>query len=141
MTKLPFLSSKIAATGIIAALLAATTGCVTAPDGYNAYGDIYEDVYKDNKVYKKHKKTIESHDKDIYRPVIEQRAANKVANMGYRVKDVKYKKGDRTIKLKAERGKDDYKIELGYPRYNVIKVKKDQDLYDKPHKSIYLAFS
>ncbi|MGE6330059.1 hypothetical protein ACQKDP_06285 [Psychrobacter pacificensis] len=45
--------------------------------------------------------------------------------MGYRVKDVKYKKGDRKIKVKAERGRDDYKIELGYPSYNVIKIKKD----------------
>lgn len=125
MTKLPFLSAKIAASSVIAALLTVTTGCVTAPGGYNAHGDIYEDIYKDNKVYKKHKKNIESLDKDIYRPAIEQRAANKVANMGYRVKDVKYKKGDRTIKVKAERGKDDYKIELGYPNYNVIKVKKD----------------
>ena len=45
--------------------------------------------------------------------------------MGYRVKDVKYKKGDRVIKVKAERGREDYKIELGYPNYNVLNVKKD----------------
>lgn len=125
MNKSPSVTSKIATTGIIAALLTVITGCVTTPDGYNAYGDIYEDIYKDTDIYKKNKKAIKSIDKDIYRPAIEQRAANKVANMGYRVKDVKYKKGDRTIKVKAERGNDDYKIELGYPNYNVIKVKKD----------------
>jgi hypothetical protein len=45
--------------------------------------------------------------------------------MGYRVKDVKYKKGDSKIKVKARRGSEDYKIELGYPSYNVIKIKKD----------------
>ena len=109
---------------MIAVLLTLTTGCVTAP-GYNAYGDLYEDVYKDSKVYKKHKKTINSIDKELYQPAIEQRAANKVSNMGYRVKDVKYKKGDSKIKVKAKRGSEDYKIELGYPSYNVIKIKKD----------------
>ena len=109
---------------MIAALLTITTGCVTAP-GYNAYGDLYEDVYKDSKVYKKHKKTINSIDKELYQPAIEQRAANKVSNMGYRVKDVKYKKGDSKIKVKAKRGSEDYKIELGYPSYNVIKIKED----------------
>ena len=106
---------------MIAALLTITTGCVTAP-GYNAYGDLYEDVYKDSKVYKKHKKTINSIDKELYQPAIEQRAANKVSNMGYRVK---YKKGDSKIKVKAKRGSEDYKIELGYPSYNVIKIKED----------------
>ena len=35
-----------AASSMIAALLSITTGCVTAP-GYNAYGDLYEDIYKD----------------------------------------------------------------------------------------------
>ena len=109
---------------MIAVLLTITTGCVTAP-GYNAYGDLYEDVYKDSKVYKKHKKTINSIDKELYQPAIEQRAANKVSNMGYRVKDVKYKKGDSKIKVKAKRGSEDYKIELGYPSYNVINIKKD----------------
>ena len=109
---------------MIAVLLTITTGCVTAP-GYNAYGDLYEDIYKDSKVYKKHKKTINSIDKELYQPAIEQRAANKVSNMGYRVKDVKYKKGDSKIKVKAKRGSEDYKIELGYPSYNVIKIKKD----------------
>ncbi|MGP5685751.1 hypothetical protein ACTXOU_07270 [Psychrobacter glacincola] len=109
---------------MIAALLTITTGCVTAP-GYNAYGDLYEDVYKNSKVYKKHKKTINSIDKELYQPAIEQRAANKVSNMGYRVKDVKYKKGDSKIKVKAKRGSQDYKIELGYPSYNVIKIKED----------------
>ena len=109
---------------MIAALLTITTGCVTAP-GYNAYGDLYENVYKDSKVYKKHKKTINSIDKELYQPAIEQRAANKVSNMGYRVKDVKYKKGDSKIKVKAKRGSEDYKIELGYPSYNVIKIKED----------------
>ena len=109
---------------MIAVLLTITTGCVTAP-GYNAYGDLYEDVYKDSKVYKKHKKTINSIDKELYQPAIEQRAANKVSNMGYQVKDVKYKKGDSKIKVKAKRGSEDYKIELGYPSYNVIKIKKD----------------
>ncbi|GAF61182.1 hypothetical protein JCM18903_1152 [Psychrobacter sp. JCM 18903] len=111
-------------TSMIAVLLTITTGCVTAP-GYNAYGDLYEDIYKDSKVYKKHKKTINSIDKELYQPAIEQRAANKVSNMGYRVKDVKYKKGDSKIKVKAKRGSEDYKIELGYPSYNVIKIKKD----------------
>ena len=109
---------------MIAALLTITTGCVTAP-GYNAYGDLYEDIYKDSKVYKKHKKTINSIDKELYQPAIEQRAANKVSNMGYRVKDVKYKKGDSKIKVKAKRGSEDYKIELGYPSYNVINIKED----------------
>lgn len=117
---------KIATAGsIVAALLTVTTGCVTGPGGYNAYGDIYEDVYKDTSLYKKHKKTIKTIDKEFYRPAIEQQAANKVSSMGYRVKDVKYKKGNNTIKVKAERGREDYKIELGYPNYNVIKVKKD----------------
>ena len=109
---------------MIAVLLTITTGCVTAP-GYNAYGDLYEDVYKNSKVYKKHKKTINSIDKELYQPAIEQRAANKVSNMGYRVKDVKYKKGDSKIKVKAKRGSQDYKIELGYPSYNVINIKED----------------
>lgn len=109
---------------MIAVLLTITTGCVTAP-GYNAYGDLYEDIYKDSKVYKKHKKTINSIDKELYQPAIEQRAANKVSNMGYRVKDVKYKKGDSKIKVKAKRGSEDYKIELGYPSYNVINIKED----------------
>ena len=113
-----------ATASMIAVLLTITTGCVTAP-GYNAYGDLYENVYKDSKVYKKHKKTINSIDKELYQPAIEQRAANKVSNMGYRVKDVKYKKGDSKIKVKAKRGSEDYKIELGYPSYNVIKIKKD----------------
>ena len=53
------------------------------------------------------------------------KTANKVSNMGYRVKDVKYKKGDSKIKVKAKRGSEDYKIELGYPSYNVIKIKED----------------
>lgn len=110
-----------AATGLIAALLTVTTGCVTTP-GYNAYGDLYEDIYKDSKVYKKHKKTIKSIDKELYQPAIEQRAANKVSNMGYQVTDVKYKKGDSKIKVKAHRGGKNYKIELGYPNYNVIKI-------------------
>ncbi|MGP5212479.1 hypothetical protein [Psychrobacter immobilis] len=109
---------------MIAVLLTITTGCVTAP-GYNAYGDLYEDIYKDSKVYKKHKKTINSIDKELYQPAIEQRAANKVSNMGYQVKDVKYKKGDSKIKVKAKHGSEDYKIELGYPSYNVIKIKED----------------
>jgi len=109
---------------MIAVLLTITTGCVTAP-GYNAYGDLYEDVYKNSKVYKKHKKTISSIDKELYQPAIEQRAANKVSNMGYRVKDVKYEKGDSKIKVKAKRGSEDYKIELGYPSYNVIKIKEN----------------
>ena len=107
-----------------AVLLTITTGCVTAP-GYDAYGDLYEDIYKDSKVYKKHKKTINSIDKELYQPAIEQRAANQISNMGYRVKDVRYKKGDSKIKVKARRGSKDYKIELGYPSYNVIKIKKD----------------
>ena len=45
--------------------------------------------------------------------------------MGYRVKDVRYKKGDSKIKVKARRGSKDYKIELDYPSYNVIKIKED----------------
>ena len=123
MKKHTFLKT-IAATSVIAALLTITTGCVTAP-GYNAYGDLYEDIYKDTKVYKKHKKTVKSIDKELYQPAIEQRAANKVSNMGYRVKDVRYKKGDSKIKVKARRGSKDYKIELGYPSYKVIKIKED----------------
>ena len=123
MKKHTFLKT-IAATSVITALLTITTGCVTAP-GYTAYGDLYEDVYKDTKVYKKHKKTIQSIDKELYQPAIEQRAANQVSNMGYRVKDVRYKKGDSKIKVKARRGSKDYKIELGYPSYNVIKIKED----------------
>ena len=107
-----------AASSMIAALLSITTGCVTAP-GYNAYGDLYEDIYKDTKIYKKHKKTIKSIDKELYQPAIEQRAANQVSNMGYRVK------GDSKIKVKARRGSKDYKIELDYPSYNVIKIKED----------------
>ena len=113
-----------AATSMAAVLLTVMTGCVTAP-GYNAYGVLYEDIYKDSSVYKKHKKTINSIDKDIYRPAIEQKAANKVSSMGYRVEDVKYKKGDNKIKVKARRGGEDYKIELGYPGYNVLKIKED----------------
>ena len=113
-----------AATSMAAVLLTVMSGCVTAP-GYNAYGDLYEDIYKDSSVYKKHKKTINSIDKDIYRPAIEQKAANKVSSMGYRVEDVKYKKGDNKIKVKARRGGEDYKIELGYPGYNVLKIKED----------------
>lgn len=123
MKKHTFLKTT-AATSVIAALLTITTGCVTAP-GYNAYGDLYEDIYKDTKVYKKHKKTVKSIDKELYQPAIEQRAANKVSNMGYRVKDVKYEKGDSKIKVKATRSGKDYKIELGYPSYNVIKIKED----------------
>ncbi|WP_296243076.1 MULTISPECIES: hypothetical protein [unclassified Psychrobacter] len=119
-----FLLRTTVTTSMITALLTIMTGCVTVP-GYNAYGDLYEDIYKDSKIYKKHKKTIKSIDKELYQPAIEQRAANKVSNMGYRVKDVKYKKGDSKIKVKAKRGGEDYKIELGYPSYNVIKIKED----------------
>lgn len=111
-------------TAIIAVLLTVTIGCVTTP-GYNAYGDIYKEVYEDNDLYKKHKKTIKSINKDLYQPAIEQAAANKVSNMGYHIKDVKYKKGNRTITVKAERGREDYKIELGYPDYNMINIKKN----------------
>ena len=118
------LFKTLTATGVVVSLLAITTGCATTP-GYNDYGDVYEDIYKDSSLYKKHKKTIKSIDKDLYQPAIEQAAANKVRSMGYRVKDVKYKKGDRVIKVKAERGREDYKIELGYPNYNVLNVKKD----------------
>ena len=110
---------------IIAVLLTVTTGCVTTPSGYNVYDDIYGDVHKDDKEHKKHKDKHKKADKDVYSATIERRAANKVSSMGYRVKDVKYKKGDRKIKVEAERGRDDYKIELGYPSYNVIKIKKD----------------
>ncbi len=117
------LLKTVTTSSVIGALLAVSVGCATSD--YNAYGDIYEDIYKDTDLYKKHKKTINTIDKDIYRPAIEQKAANRVSNMGYRVRDVKYKKGDRVIKVKAERGGDDYKIELGYPNYNVLKVKKD----------------
>jgi hypothetical protein len=117
---------KTAVSGsIVAALLTVTTGCVTTPGGYNVYDDIYGDVYKDDKEYKKYKDKHKKVDKDVYSTTIERRAANKVSSMGYRVKDVKYKKGDHKIKIKAERGRDDYKIELGYPSYNVIKIKKD----------------
>ena len=115
---------KPAAVTAMVAALALTTGCVTAP-GYNAYGDLYEDVYKDTKLYKKHKKTLKNIDKELYQPAIEQRAANKVSSMGYGVKDVKYKKGDHKIKVKARRGGEDYKIELDYPSYQVINIKED----------------
>ena len=80
MNAKPLLKS-VAASSVIAALLTVTTGCVTEPGGYNAYGDIYQDIYKDTDLYKKHKKTIETIDKEIYRPGIEQRAANIVSNM------------------------------------------------------------
>ena len=124
MKTLSFATLKTVATGsIVAALVAVTTGCVTAPNGYNGYDDLYEHSHKDNKGHKKHKD--KKNDKDSYVSVVEQRAASKVRSMGYRVKDVKYKNGDRKIKIKAERGRDDYKIELGYPSYNVIKLKKD----------------
>ncbi|WP_201534519.1 hypothetical protein [Psychrobacter ciconiae] len=113
------------AVGLIAAMLGGVTGCMTTPGGYNAYGDIYEDIYKDSKIYKKHKKTINTIDKDIYRPAIEQTAANRVSNMGYQVRDVRYKKGDRTIRVKANRGNQNYKIDLDYPSYNVIRIKND----------------
>lgn len=103
-----------------AVLLTLTTGCITTPD-YNPYGDLY----KDSSVYKKHQKTINNIDKDIYRPAIEQRAANKVLSMGYHIEDVKYKKGNNKIKVKAHRGGEDYKIELSYPSYNVLKIKED----------------
>ena len=115
---------KPAAVTAMVAALALTTGCVTAP-GYNAYGDLYEDVYKDTKLYKKHKKTLKNIDTELYQPAIEQRAANKVSSMGYGVKDVKYKKGDHKIKVKARRGGEDYKIELDYPSYQVINIKED----------------
>ena len=111
---------------MIAVLLTITTGCVTAP-GYNAYGDLYEDIYKDSKVYKKHKKTINSIDKELYQPAIEQRAANKVSNMGYRVKDIDFEqKNNRGVfEIEAKRGSQEYEITLGYPNLNVIKIKKD----------------
>ena len=115
----------VVSSSIIAALLTVTTGCVTTPSGYNVYDDIYGDVHKDDKEYKKHKDKHKKANKNVYSDTIERRAANKVSSMGYRVKDVKYKKGDRKIKVEAERGRDDYKIELGYPSYNVIKIKKD----------------
>lgn len=118
------LKSSIVA-GLIAITLGGVTGCMTTPGGYNAYGDIYEDIYKDSKLYKKHKKTINSIDKDIYRPAIEQTAANRVSSMGYQVRDVRYKKGDRTIRVKANRGGQNYKIDLDYPSYNVVNIKKD----------------
>ena len=126
MKNLSALTLKTVVSGsIIAAVLAVTTGCVTTPSGYNAYDDIYGDVHKDDKEHKKHKDKHKKADKDVYSATIERRAANKVSSMGYRVKDVKYKKGDRKIKVEAERGRDDYKIELGYPSYNVLKIKKD----------------
>ena len=115
---------KPAAVTAMVAALALTTGCVTAP-GYNAYGDLYKDIYKDTKLYKKHKKTLKNIDTELYQPAIEQRAANKVSSMGYGVKDVKYKKGDHKIKVKARRGGEDYKIELDYPSYQVIQIKED----------------
>ncbi|MGA4440919.1 hypothetical protein [Psychrobacter pocilloporae] len=121
----PSTLKNVVSGSIVATLLAVTTGCVTTPGGYSVYDDIYGDVYKDKKEHKKHKDKHKKADKNVYSAAIERRAANKVSSMGYRVKDVKYKKGDRKIKVKAERGRDDYKIELGYPSYNVIKIKKD----------------
>ncbi|MGO2277973.1 hypothetical protein [Psychrobacter sp. AOP7-D1-21] len=124
MKNLSFSTLKAVTTGsIVATLLAVTTGCVTTPSGYNGYDDLYEHVHKDKKGHKKHKD--KKKDKGSYVSVVERRAASKVRSMGYRVKDVKYKNGDRKIKVKAEHGRDDYKIELGYPSYNVIKLKKD----------------
>lgn len=35
------------------------------------------------------------------------------------------KKGDNKIKVKAHRSGEDYKIELSYPGYNVLKIKED----------------
>ena len=113
------------AAGLITIMLSSVTGCMTTPDGYNAYGDLYEDIYKDSKIYKKQKKTINTIDKDIQRPAIEQTAANRVSNMGYQVRDVRYNKGDKTIRVKANRGGQKYKIDLDYPSYNVINIKKD----------------
>ena len=56
MKTLSFSTLKTVATGsIVAALLAVTTGCVTAPSGYNGYDDLYEHTHKDNKGHKKHK--------------------------------------------------------------------------------------
>lgn len=46
-----------------AVLLILTTGCITTP-GYNPYGDLYEDIYKDSSVYKKHQNTINNIDKE-----------------------------------------------------------------------------
>lgn len=111
--------------GVMTLMLGGLSGCMTTPGGYNAYGDLYEDIYKDTKIYKKHKKTIDTLDKDIYRPAIEQTAANKVSNMGYQVHDVRYKKGDRNILVRASRGGQNYKIDLDYPSYNVIRIKND----------------
>jgi len=122
-TILPLALKNVVSGSIVAVLLAVTTGCVSTPNGYNVYDDIYGDVYKDSKDHKKYKN--KKADKNISSATVERRAASKVSSMGYRVKDVKYKKGDRKIKIKAERGRDDYKIELGYPSYNVIKLKKD----------------
>lgn len=113
----------LTASSIIAALLAVTTGCATP--GYSGYGDLYEDIYKDSDDYKKHKKALKKVDKNLYQPAIEQRAANKVASMGYRVRDAKYNQGKRTVKVKATRGNQKYKIELDYPSYKVIKIKKN----------------
>ena len=45
--------------------------------------------------------------------------------MGYYIEDVKYKKGDNKIKVKAHRDGENYKIELSYPGYNVLKIKED----------------
>lgn len=118
------LFKTITATGVVVSLLAITTGCATTP-GYNDYGDVYKDIYKDSSVYKNNKKHLKSIDNKVYQPAIEQAAANKVKSMGYRVQDVKYNQGKRTIKVKAERGRQHYKIELGYPSYNVLSIKKN----------------
>lgn len=106
-------------TGLVAIVLGAAVGCV-ATDGtvYPPYGD-YPHDYKD---YKKVNKAI---NKDVRRPAVERLAAGKVNSMGYRVKKVDYKEKQGIVKVKAMRGGQDYKIELGYPSMNVIKIKKD----------------
>lgn len=53
MKTLSFSTLKTVATGsIVAALLAVTTGCVTAPNGYNGYDDLYEHSHKTIKAIK-----------------------------------------------------------------------------------------
>ena len=121
---------NIVSASMVTALLVAMTGCVTTPNGYHKYEDIYQDVHKDSKAYNKHKDSKKYKDKNksahkgVNVSAIEQRAANKVRRLGYRVNDVKYVKGNRKIMVKAERGRDNYKIDLDYPSYDVVRIKK-----------------
>ncbi|TXD96928.1 hypothetical protein ES754_07835 [Psychrobacter frigidicola] len=65
--------------------------------------------------------------KEARYPAIKQRAIRKVADMGYRVKDIELnEKNNRGVfEIEAKSGSQDYDIILGYPNLNVIKLEKD----------------